>query len=243
MMKTGSAQMVLWVDDDLLAVSKPAGLLTIQHGYDPDQPHLLDLLKQQYGRLWVVHRLDRETSGVIVLARNPQAHRVLNTQFEQRQITKVYHAVIIGTPDWNEARSSYPLQVDGDRAHRTVIDPQKGKPSTTDLCVLERFGNYALVEALPRSGRRHQIRAHLAAEGYPIAVDALYGNGQAVWLSSLKPGYKSSRQGESPLLGRLGLHARELKFTHPRDGRWMKIRSPYPKDFQRTLKQLRKYQH
>ncbi len=243
MAKIDLAQLVLWIDDDLLVVSKPAGLLTIQHGYDPDQPHLLDLLQENYRPLWVVHRLDRDTSGVIVFARNPEAHRVMNTQFERRQATKLYHALVIGMPNWSEARIELPLRVDGDRTHRTVVDPRNGKPSITDVRILEKFGSYTLVEASPRSGRRHQIRAHLAAEGHPIAVDALYGDGKAVMLSALKPGYRPSRQGESPLLGRLGLHARQLAFAHPGDARSMQIQAPYPKDLQRTIKQLRKYQH
>jgi 23S rRNA pseudouridine955/2504/2580 synthase/23S rRNA pseudouridine1911/1915/1917 synthase len=242
MAKFDPAQLVLWVDDDLVAVSKPAGLLTIQHGYDPDQPYLLDLLQENYRTLWVVHRLDRDTSGVIVFARNPQSHRVLNTQFERRQVTKTYHALVVGAPNWREARIELPLRVDGDRAHRTVIDTRNGKPAITDVRVLEHYRGYALVEASPRSGRRHQIRAHLAAEGCPIAADTLYGDGEAVMLSALNPGYRPGRQGESPLLGRLGLHAQQLAFAHPRDGRSLRIQAPYPKDLQRTLKQLRKYQ-
>ena len=234
-------QWVLWIDDDLLVINKPAGLLTTQHGYDPDQPFLADVLREDYGTLWTVHRLDRDTSGVIVLARNPQSHRALNTQFERRQTKKIYHALVLGEPDWDEMSINLSLRVDGDRNHRTVIDLRGGKQSSTLVRVLERYGAYALVEARPSSGRRHQIRAHLAARGCPIVADPLYGNGQDLRLSALKPDYKPGRNLETPLLGRLGLHARELTLIHPRDGGVREFQAPYAKDFQRSLRQLRIY--
>lgn len=234
------AQWVLWIDDDLLVINKPAGLLTTQHGYDPDQPFLGGMLTQVYGSIWTIHRLDRDTSGVIAFARNADSHRSLNTQFEQRQTTKIYHALIVGEPDWSEMSIDLPLRVNGDRQHRTVIDRREGKSSCTDVLVLERLGGYALVEARPRSGRRHQIRAHLAARGYPVVADPLYGDGRMLMLSAIKPGYKPSGKGESALLGRLGLHARELMFKHPSDGRSVQFQAPYQKDFQRTLRQLHK---
>lgn len=238
---TNTSDWVLWLDDDLVVVNKPTGLLTIPHGYDPAQPHLLDLLRENYGPLWIVHRLDRDTSGVIVLARNPQSHRQLNTQFEQRLTSKIYHALIIGSPDWNKTHVDFPLRIDGDRKHRTVIDPTGGKKASTDIQLLERLGGYALVEAQPLSGRRHQIRAHLAAKGHPIAVDELYGDGQVVKLSAIKQNYQQGSREEKPLLERLGLHAYELSVTHPRDGSRLRIKAPYPKDFARILKQLRKH--
>jgi RluA family pseudouridine synthase len=232
---------VLWLDDDLLVVNKPAGLLTIPHGYDPTQPYLVDLFRKDYGSLWVVHRLDRETSGVMVLARNAIAHRKLNTQFEQRRTQKIYHALVIGMPDWTKLHIDLPLRIDGDRKHRTIIDPRGGKIASTDVQLLERLGNYSLIEAQPHSGRRHQIRAHLAAKGHPIVVDELYGDGQAVKLSAVKPDYRSGSQDEKPLLERLGLHACELAITHPRNDRSLQIKAPYPTDFKRALNQLRKF--
>ena len=167
--------LVLYLDNHLLVVAKPAGLPTLVDGYHPEAPYLVGVLKATYGRLWVVHRLDRETSGVIVFARTAAAHRPLNTQFEQRQALKPYHALVQGLPAWDSQNIHLPLRPDGDRRHRTVVDPQHGKPAETGLRVLERFDRCALLQAVPHTGRTHQIRAHLAALGHPIAADPLYG--------------------------------------------------------------------
>jgi 23S rRNA-/tRNA-specific pseudouridylate synthase len=128
-------------------------------------------LEQEYGRLWIVHRLDRETSGVLLLARSAEAHRLLNTQFEQHLVSKIYHALVIGSPDWQKKTISLPLRPNGDRHHRTVVDRDKGKPAVTRLNVMERFDHYCLVEAIPETGRTHQIRAHLSALGLYIMGD------------------------------------------------------------------------
>ncbi len=225
------ADLLLYVDEALLVINKPAGLPTLPDGYAPGAPHVRSLLAPEFGRVWIVHRLDRETSGTLVLARTAQAHRSLNDQFAQRQAIKIYHAlaripqdVLGGGPDWEEKTISLPLRPDGDRRHRTVIDPLAGKPAVTHLRVLERFRAYALVEARPETGRTHQIRAHLAAVGLPIAGDGLYGGGEE----------------DPPLLPRLGLHAFSLEFAHPLSGERVRFAAPYPIDFAAALEQLRK---
>jgi tRNA pseudouridine32 synthase/23S rRNA pseudouridine746 synthase len=228
---------ILWLDDALLVINKPAGLPTLPDGYNPDLPHVKSILEPSYGRLWIVHRLDKDTSGVLLLARSAQAHRHLNTQFEQRQVEKIYHALVVGVPEWVENTIDLPLRPNGDRKHRTVIDAQRGKPAVTRLRILERFECYALVEAIPETGRTHQIRAHLAAAGWPIACDLLYGK-------SDQPEMHTSRgeqcsPAEPPLLDRLGLHARCLEITHPVTGERMKFTAPYPQELEAALKRLR----
>jgi len=233
---------ILWADDALLVVNKPAGLLSLPDGYDPDAPYLGGVLEATYGRLWVVHRLDRDTSGVIVLARTAEAHQKLNTQFESRNVSKVYHALIVGSPAWDERTVNFSLRADGDRKHRTVVDAQAGKPAVTHVRVLERLGQYTLVEARPQTGRTHQIRVHLFVMGLPIVADALYGAGQAILLSELKPGYRSKEdRPERPLLGRVGLHAWSLALEHPLTGQPLEFEAAYPKDFGATLRQLRRW--
>ncbi len=240
-MNANTTDIVLWSDDSILIVNKPPGVLTLPDGYDPGLTHLTSMLEPSYGPLWIVHRLDKETSGVLLLARNTEAHRSLNTQFETRQITKTYHAITAGDPQWEEKVVKLALQPDGDRKHRTVIARRTGKPSVTQLKVLERWGVYTLVEAAPETGRTHQIRAHLAALGFPITGDALYGDGAGVFLSKVKPGYRQGQDPEKPILARLALHARSLSFSHPVSGEELKYEAPYPRDLETAIQKLRKY--
>jgi RluA family pseudouridine synthase len=244
----------LWSDASLLVVDKPAGVLTIPGGTPPGID-LLQILEPAYGRLWVVHRLDRDTSGVLVLARTPDAHRALNGQFEAHTVRKVYHALVCRDPPWTEQVIDLPLLPDGDRRHRTVVihhdtssragkgagKPGAGKPAVTECHVLERFGLYALVEAIPKTGRRHQIRAHLSALGTPIVADALYGGGTGLFLSAIKPGYRRGTETERPLLARTGLHALALTLEHPLTQETLHFKASYPKDLNATLRQLGKY--
>jgi len=230
---------VLFTDTALLVVNKPAGLATLPDGYNPTLPHIKSVLEQQYGPLWIVHRLDKETSGVLVLARSAKAHRSLNTQFEKHLVSKVYHALVVGIPEWQEKTVSLPLRPNGDRQHRTVIDPQAGKPAVTHLKVLEGFGQYCFLEAIPETGRTHQIRAHLSALGLSILGDKLYGK-----RNNLHAGGKvhPPQQVQDPqfiLTDRMGLHAWSLEITHPLSGERLKFTAPYPAGLMAVLQQLR----
>jgi RluA family pseudouridine synthase len=233
---------VLWQDQHILVLNKPAGLLSVPDGYNPEVPHLTAAIEPKFGKLWIVHRLDRETSGVILLARDEQAHRFLCRKFEQHQVTKAYHALVMGDPAWDNQTVEYPLRANGDRHHRTVVDYRKGKFSRTYFSVLERFGRWAFVEARPETGRTHQIRVHLKEIGTPIVADSLYGESAGLYLSDVKPSYKKSRNGEEQqLLGRVGLHARAITIELPFDGPAMFFEAPYPKDIALSLRQLRRY--
>jgi tRNA pseudouridine32 synthase/23S rRNA pseudouridine746 synthase len=209
---------ILYQDADLLVINKPAGLLTIEDGYHAELPNLRQMLKLQYGDIWIVHRLDRDTSGVLVVARNKPAFQSLNQQFEQRLITKTYHALVAGIPTWQSISINLPLRVNGDRSHRTVVSPLTGKPALTDFQLLRTFSNVALVEAHPHTGYTHQIRAHLLAAGFPILSDSLYGP-------------KDLQPGQIPLIPRMALHAMNLQLTHPDTHQPCSFTSPYPDDF------------
>ena len=212
---------IIWADSHLVVVNKPAGLPTLPDGYVKDAPNLVEILNRVYDRVWVVHRLDRDTSGVIVFARSAEIHRALNTQFDTRRVSKIYHAIVRGTPEWDAIVVDQSLRPDGDRRHRTVIDAVRGKSAVTHLRVIERFEQHALIEAAPETGRTHQIRAHLAFQGHPIVADALYGDGQGV-----------------AGLTRLGLHARSLSFEHPITHKVVRFDAPYPEDFASALNNL-----
>jgi len=213
-------QVLLFSDDALLVVNKPSGVLTLPDGYDREKPHLRSILEPSYGRLWIVHRLDRGTSGVILLARSAEAHRHLNTQFQENTVKKVYHGLVQGNPPWESITVEEPLCPDGDRRHRTIIDPINGKPSITDLRALHSYEAYSLLEAKPKTGRTHQIRAHLRHAGYPILGDPLYGD----------PSHPSHT-----LLSRLGLHARSLTLVHPETEETIQLEAPYHEDFSKLL--------
>jgi tRNA pseudouridine32 synthase/23S rRNA pseudouridine746 synthase len=212
--------LILFSDEYLLAVNKPAGLPTLPDGYDKNAPCLINLLKQQFDRVWVVHRLDKETSGVIVFARTAEVHRTLNIAFDSREVHKVYHAIVIGVPAWAEHTIDLPLRPDGDRRHRTVIDRARGKAAVTHVRVLERFAQHTLIEARPETGRTHQVRAHFAALDLPLAGDVFYG-------------------GTVSLIARTALHARAIEFEHPVTHEPFHSEAPYPPDFTQALQQLR----
>jgi RluA family pseudouridine synthase len=232
---------IIYTDEAILAVNKPAGLSSLPDGYDPSAPHLKSLLEPKFGRLWIVHRLDRDTSGIVLLARSAAAHQHLNTQFELRQVAKRYQAIICGRPDWTERLIRLPLRPDGDRRHRTVVDLQRGKPAETTFRILGIFARFAWLEAIPHTGRTHQIRAHLAAIDLPILGDQLYGGGAALFLSDLKPGFSPGAAPECPLIQRTALHAHSLDFVHPASATRLHLQATYPKDFNAALRMLQRY--
>jgi RluA family pseudouridine synthase len=230
---------ILYQDEALLVVNKSAGLSTLPDGYNPSLPHVKSLLEQQVGRLWIVHRLDKETSGVLLLARSAEAHRALNTQFEQHQVSKTYHALVTGNPEWQEKTIDQPLRPNGDRSHRTVIDHEAGKPALTQLKVLERFSHYCLVEAAPETGRTHQIRVHLSSVGLYIVGDKLYAdrNRDIPPEMASQPLHNISLSKISTV--GMGLHARTLEINHPISSQRLKFEAAYPAWLEDVLQLLR----
>jgi len=220
--------MVLYIDNDLLIINKPSGLLSIQDGYDPNLPHLLTVLEPEFGKLWVIHRLDKETSGIVILGRNAETHRYFNQLFQTRDITKIYKCLVIGSPSWNNFQANFPLFVNADRLHRTLVNQQKGKPALTSFSVIERFTELSLLECQLFTGYTHQIRAHLFHLGYPIIGDSLYCARKDRKLASNEYG-----------INHIALHASLVKFTHPKSNRELEITAPNPHDFDLLINQLR----
>ncbi len=241
MPKTAAIE-VLHSDGQILIVSKSPGILSVPDRYDSDAPHVRMLLEPEYGELWVVHRIDKDTSGVLVLARTAEAHHDLNDQFSGRIAEKTYHVLVCGSPFWDEQVADFPLRTDGDRLHRVVVDRRKGKESLTRFRVLERFTSYALLEAKPETGRTHQIRKHVSELGFPAVCDPLYGDGKPLLLSTFKRKYRPPQwEDERPLLARLGLHALSVSFNHPATGAKVTFEASYPRDFRAAVSQLEKH--
>jgi tRNA pseudouridine32 synthase/23S rRNA pseudouridine746 synthase len=227
---------ILWMDEAILLVNKPSGMLTIRDGYNPDLPYLGQILAKEFGQVWVVHRLDRETSGIMVFARTSQAHQNLNFQFEHREIKKTYHTIAFGVPDRGQFSIDVSLRVNGDRQHRTIVDPRKGKNAITDFAVLEKYNGFCLIEARPATGYTHQIRAHLLAAGYPILLDPLY---KLKSENNVNYSFSKINNPYHALINRLALHALSITFTHPLTGQFLEMQAPYPEDFKNALKRLR----
>jgi RluA family pseudouridine synthase len=230
---------ILYTDGSILAVNKPSGLLSAPDRYDPEALVVSRELEMEHGRLWPVHRLDLDTSGVLLFARNEEVHRLLSMTFEAREVRKIYHAVVNGRPTWTDTECDLSLSPDGDRMHRTIIDGA-GKPCITEFHVIGAHAKMAIVEARPLTGRTHQIRVHLTALGYPVACDPLYGDGKPVLLSKIKRRWKGNEDRERPLISRTALHAYSIELAHPLTGGALKIEAPYPKDFRALVTQLEK---
>jgi RluA family pseudouridine synthase len=229
---------ILYQDDRIVVFDKSPGVATIPERYQQGVS-LKEIAEEKLGRLWTVHRIDKNTSGVVVFARDAAAHKSLNDQFERRETEKIYAAVVEGEMMDQEMRIDIPLAVD--TAHPGRMKPSaRGKESLTVLRLRERFRGYSYVEAQPMTGRQHQIRVHCRAVGLPLAVDPLYGNRKELMLSAFKRKYKDYGREEKPLIDRLTLHAERLTITHPGSGEPMTFEAELPKDMKALLTQLRK---
>jgi RluA family pseudouridine synthase len=231
---------ILFSDDALLAIDKPSGLLSIPDHWDPEVPDAVSELKAAWGKLFVVHRLDKDTSGVLLFARSPEAHKGLSESFESRSVAKVYRALVRGVPTWDDITCDLALMPDGDRLHRTLVSAHHGKKSLTAFVVVARYKDCALVEARPETGRTHQVRVHLASVGHPCLCDPLYGDGDPLLLSKLKRRWRGDPFAERPLMARAALHALSAEFPHPSTGATLKIEAPMPRDMKATISQLEK---
>ena len=230
---------ILLETDELVAINKPAGMLSIPDR-EQSEPSLKDHLLQRYGSIYTVHRLDKETSGVIVFAKNEASHRFLSQQFESRTTEKFYNGLVLGKVYDEEGIIDEPIgEHPAKKGMMTVV--RKGKPSVTAFRCLESFALYSWMEFKILTGRTHQIRVHMKHYGHPIVCDPLYGDGKPVLLSSFKKKFKLGKDvlEEKPLLNRLALHARELSFSDTR-GRAIVLEAPLPKDLRATLQQLEK---
>lgn len=204
---------IVFADDDLVVVDKPYGLLSVP-GRDPaNRDCVPSRLSEEFGELRIIHRLDFDTSGLMALARNAEAHRRVNRQFEQREVEKYYEALVWGLPEADEGKIELPIIVDWPNRPKKIVDPVNGKHALTYYRVLDRDAgkNIARVELKPITGRSHQLRVHLAEIGHPILGCPFYAHAAA------RAAYE-----------RLTLHARQLQIRHPSSGEILLFEAPTP---------------
>lgn len=225
---------------DFIVINKPSGLLSIPDREGKDDS-LKKILQRKFGEIFVVHRLDRETSGLIVFAKNESTHKFLSQQFEERKAEKIYLAVVLGTIPEKKGSIDAPIAEHPVKKGLMTVH-RKGKEALTSYEVLEEFGLYSWAHFQIHTGRTHQVRVHAKHLGHPVACDALYGDGKPLLLSSFKHKFRLSKNAEEekPLLNRLALHASRLSLPDPA-GKLNKYEAPLPKDLKALLQQLRKW--
>lgn len=227
------AEIILFEDDDLVLVNKPPFLSTLEDRQE--KINLLRLARDYTPAAQVCHRLDKDTSGVLAIAKNPEAYRHISLQFEHREVTKIYHAVADGVHNFQDQLVDLPILKQDDGIVK--ISKREGKSAQTHFSSLKSYRNHTLIECRPITGRMHQIRIHLSTLGASITGDDLYG-GKPLYLSALKRGFNLKKGSEEqPLMKRMALHAFSLEFADLK-GNSHKIEAPYPKDFQVLVRQL-----
>jgi len=236
---------IIFENDDYILINKPPYISSLDErtqdkrtGGTPQS--ILRLAKEYSGDAQLCHRLDKETSGVLAIAKNPAAYRSLAMQFEAREVTKRYHAITNGVHDFEGISVYLPIAQlrDGTGVR---IDREKGKIAETIFNTLKAYHNYTLLECMPITGRMHQIRVHLQCLKAPIVSDPMYG-GNDIFLSQIKSKKFNLKNGteEIPLIRRVALHAHSLTFKMM-NSEVVTTEAPYPKDFGVVVKQLDKF--
>jgi len=227
--------MILFENDDFIVINKPPLISSLEDRNDV--VNILKLSKKYHAGAQLCHRLDKETSGVLIISKNQNAFKFMNQEFEGRRIEKEYHAVSDGLHDFKDYKLDKSLSIHPKGI--TKIDKQYGKRSITVFNSMKAFKRHTLVNCRPLTGRMHQIRVHLAFLKAPITGDETYG-GKPFYLSSVKKNYKIGKfEEEQPLIKRFALHAYRIKFRMLK-GDFKEVIAPYPKDFRVLLHQLEK---
>jgi 23S rRNA pseudouridine955/2504/2580 synthase/23S rRNA pseudouridine1911/1915/1917 synthase len=239
---------ILFRDDNRVAVLKPAGVATIPGRDESDS--ILEQLGRQLNipsagdadpRVRVVHRLDKDTSGVLLFALNRAAQQHVSHQFQNNTVEKEYLALVRGRSGEKEGVVDAPLAPHPASPKRMAVVKHAGRPARTEWRIEESFRGFSLVRCFPKTGKTHQIRVHLAHINLPLAIDPLYGSSQPIFLSQFKRDYRPTRgETERPLIARLTLHAEKLRLKNL-DGQPIEIVAALPKDFRATLNQLRRH--
>lgn len=232
---------ILFENDDYIILNKPSGLLSIPDHYG-NPNNLTDMLRRKLGEIFIVHRIDKDTSGCIVFAKNATAHRFASMAFENHEVEKEYLCIAHGTFSENEGSIEDKLMPHGSKQHLVIVHNKFGKEARTDFKVLEQYKSYALVSCIIKTGRMHQIRVHLENYGHPLLCDPFYSSGKEFFVSSIKRKYnlKQDVERERPLVNRLCLHAHRIAFKDAK-GNPILAEGNLFKDMRAALQQIRKW--
>ena len=230
---------ILFEDKDYILINKPAGIASLKERGNSQKANLLDLARNYTSVAFLCHRIDKYTSGGLLFAKNEESLRNASVQFQRREVTKVYHALVHGVADLKDTTVDLPIWID-QRNRKVRIDKQNGKKSKTIFNTIKQYNDFSLIACTLESGRMHQIRIHLSHLSFPIVGDHLYG-GKDVLLSDIKHKFNFNRTGEEqPIIKRFALHAFKLGFKNLK-GEIMEFEIPYPKDFKVLEKMFSKY--
>lgn len=240
---------VLLDDPKFAVVVKPSGVPSVPERFAKDKATIVDLVETIWkradpkaGKPIICHRLDRDTSGCLVLAKDHATAAKLMESFRDRTVSKTYLALVLGAPQPPSGEVEFQVAPDKFRPGAMVIVPKKGKECRDSYETLETFRGLSLVRVSPKTGRTHEVRLGLKHLGTPCAFDLLYGGRDPILLSSFKRGYRVGRgREEQPLIDRLTLHASTLEFPHPSGMGTVRAEAPLPRDFETTLRQLRRH--
>jgi len=232
---------IIYEDDDLMAINKPHGWLSVPDRFDNSLLNIYHSLQEYRDKVILVHRLDKNTSGIMLVAKNENAHQVLNQQFENNEVTKTYVAFVQGLPPEEVFQVDAPIYYNPSKPGQVTIH-KSGKESQTKFKLEKRWNRFSKLLCKPITGRMHQIRVHLQYIGNPLMIDPVYSGQRDFYISSIKRKYTLGKEKvERPLLSRQTLHAHFIEFKLPSTNKVTTFEAPIPKDLRALEKQLDKW--
>lgn len=233
---------ILFENEQYVFVNKPSGILSIPDRHNADIPSVTGILRKMYPEIFIIHRIDRETSGCICFAKDAITHQFTSQLFEKRAVQKTYRGIVHGNVIPEHGMLEQAIMEHPTIKGKMMVHAKQGKACLTEYHVLEAFGLYSYVSFTLHTGRTHQIRVHCSDMGHPLVCDGLYGNAQPVYISAMKKKYNLSKISleEQPIIQRIALHAYSLSFTD-HAGNNLAVEAPVPKDMGAMLNQCRKW--